>query len=494
MTYFLTPWFRATSLHPVLLIGLAGCLLGGVAARAQAGPVLDPAPPTHFTHYNILREEENFGFLRHDSLRTDWLDPLKYLPLGHRPGYFLTLGGDIRYQYEAIKHDGWGSAAPADAPPTNAALLQRHMLHADWRLGPHLRVFTQVLSTNELGRRGGPRPYIDRDIFDVYQAFAELIAPLGPGQATLRVGRQELLYGSERLLSMREGPNTRQSFDAARLLLRRPGWRLDLLVGRPLLTNLGVLDDRGDPQQVLWGAYGVRPLPRLHGGLDVYYLGLNKHDARYLQGTGHEQRQTGGARFWATPAPFGYDVEASGQLGHFGDGRIRAYYLASTLYYQLARWTLTPTLRFAADAISGDRDPRDPNLQAFNALFAKPFFGPAITPIGPGNLLDLHPGVELHFSPRMKLLVDVDWLWRQSVRDVAYGPSLLPILPPSYPAEPLSTRRYLGRQLTADWNWQASRHLAVEFTYAWIPAGPYLLATTPGLTLSYYKPTLLFQF
>ncbi|MEJ7658523.1 MAG: alginate export family protein [Hymenobacter sp.] len=107
------------------------------------------------------------------------------------------------------------------------------MLHADWRLGPHLRVFTQVLKHQRAGPRGWPAAYGDRDIFAVYQALGELAAPLGPGRVTLQVGRQELLYGSERLLSMREGPNTRQSFDAARLLLRQPGWRLDLLVESP---------------------------------------------------------------------------------------------------------------------------------------------------------------------------------------------------------------------------------------------------------------------
>ncbi len=109
------------------ILGLVCLLLGSWPAqwaRAQARPPSDPTPPTKFTHYNILREEENFGFLRHDSLHTDFFDPLKYIPLdiplGHRPGYFLTLGGDIRYQYEIIKHDNWR----ADAPPTNAYLLK----------------------------------------------------------------------------------------------------------------------------------------------------------------------------------------------------------------------------------------------------------------------------------------------------------------------------------------------------------------------------------
>jgi hypothetical protein len=479
-----------------LVACLAGLLVGGpvvLPTRAQAGPT--PAPPAPgFTRYHILRGEEHFGFLRQDSLRTDAFDPLKYIPLGRRQGYFLTLGADVRYQYEIITHDYWGNGATVDTPPTNAYLLQRHLLHTDWRLGPHLRVFGQLLGTNELGRRGGPRPYIDRDLFDVYQAFVEIAAPLGRAQATLRVGRQELLYGAERLISMREGPNTRQSFDAARLVLSRPGWRLDVLVARPLLTNPGVFDDRGDPQQLLWGAYGVRTLAQLHGGLDFYYFGLNKHHAFYLQGIDHEQRQTVGVRWWATPAPFGYDIEAIGQLGRFGSGNIRAYYVSAALFYHLTTWPLTPTLRFATNAISGDQDRSNSDLQAFNALFPRPFFGSANTPIGPGNLLDAHPGVELHPTPRMKVMVDVDWLWRQSTGDGLYGPNILFVVPQDGPAAPLSTRRYIGQQLSADWNWQASRHLAFDFTYSVILAGPYLRDTTPGLTLSYYKPTILFQF
>lgn len=496
---------------PRLFLAVLGLsLAGGLPGRAQqpageeakGATVLPGRPP-----YNILREQENFAFLRPDSLRArpvppDLFDPLKYVPLGRRPGYFLTVGLDVRYQYEVIKNDNWGAGMPPDAPPANGYLLQRHMVHTDWRLGPHLRVFGQVLSDNVAGRRGGPRPQIDRDGLDVYQAFVEGSTALGPqGRAELRVGRQEFLYGSERLLSMREGPNVRQSFDAARLALMYPGWRVDLLVGRPLLTQKGVLDDRGDPQQVLWGAYAVRTLKQLRGGLDVYYFGLNKHDAVFLQGVGHEQRQTVGTRFWRqeTPAhPFGYNAELIGQLGRFGAGQIRAYYASGIVYYQVARWPLTPTFRFATDAISGDRDRRNPDLQAFNALFARPFFGNAVTPVGPGNLLDLHPGVELHLRPRMTLAVDVDWLWRASPQDVIYGPATIPLIPasdaPGVPGRPLPARRYIGRQLTVDWAWQASRHLALGFTYAWLPAGDYVRDTTPGRTLSYYKPTVLFQF
>lgn len=490
---------------------LAGVLLSTGLASARLGRAQEAGvPPPNFARYHILREQENFSFLSPDSLRAhsqpgDFFDPLKYMPLG-RGGYFLTLGADVRYQYEVIKNDFWGAAAPPDAPAVDGYLLQRHMVHTDWRLGTHLRVFVQVLNTNVAGRRAGPRPQIDRDALDLYQGFAEWSTALGShGRAELRVGRQEFLYGSERLLSMREGPNVRQSFDAARLVLTSAAGRIDLLTGRPMQTATGAFDDRGNSQQLLWAVYAVHPLRALRAGLDLYYFGLHRRGAVYLQGTGLEQRHTLGARFWShdwghekAAHPFGYNLELIGQAGHFGPGRIRAYYASAIGHYHVARWPLTPTWRLATDVISGDQDRSDPDLQAFNALFPRPFFGSAITPLGPGNLLDLHPGVELHFGATMQLLASVAWLWRQSRGDAVYGATAVPLLPsgfvPGQSEPPLPTHRYIGRQFTAEWNWQTTRHLALGFTYAWVPAGDYLRATTPGRTLTYYKPSVLFQF
>lgn len=42
-----------------------------------------------------------------------------------------------------------------------------------------------------------------------------------------------------------------------------------------------------------------------------------------------------------------------------------------------------PIFHLATDAISGDRDPDNPNLQTFYVLFARLFFGDAITPHRP---------------------------------------------------------------------------------------------------------------
>ena len=236
-------------------------------------------------------------------------------------------------------------------------------------------------------------------------------------------------------------------------------------------------------------------MARLRGGYDFYYFGLRKNNALFLQGRGRELRHTAGVRLWSQPAPFGYDFELTGQLGTFGSGRIRAYYASFVVYYQLPQLPLTPTLRYATNVLSGDRDRNNPDLQTFNALYPRPYFGAATTPIGPGNLVDVHPGVELHFGKTMTLLADVDWLWRYSAEDAIYTPNLIPVIPsPGAPGPPLSERRFIGRQLNLEYFWQASRHFSAGFAYAWMPPGAFLRDQTPGRTLTYYRSTVLYQF
>jgi len=144
------------------------------------------------------------------------------------------------------------------------------MLHADVHLGPRVRVFTQLKSGLEEGRTGGPRP-TDKDELDLHQAFVDVTLGLQP-TFTLRAGRQELAFGSSRLVSVRESPNVRQSFDGLRALLRADAWKVDGFVTLPVNTKRGVFDDDPDTPRLFWGAYAVHPFPLLpQGNSDLYY-------------------------------------------------------------------------------------------------------------------------------------------------------------------------------------------------------------------------------
>ena len=95
----------------------------------------------------------------------------------------------------------------------NTFLLERYMLHTDWHMGKHLSsAFDLVQERIRVFQgRGGPRP-IDEKKLDFEAAYLEVGRSDKKNWVVLRVGRQELKYGSGRLVSIREGPNVRQSF------------------------------------------------------------------------------------------------------------------------------------------------------------------------------------------------------------------------------------------------------------------------------------------
>jgi hypothetical protein len=186
----------------------AGCvaLLLALPLYAQ---VQDETPAPVRT-YNLLRENDDWSFLADPSLRSDFWDPIKYIPLGCE-GCYVSLGGEIREAFEQVGNDNWGKQRY-----TNAFLLQRYMLHSDWHLGENFRVFVQLKSGEEDFRAGGARP-IDEKRLDFEAAFLEIGNTHKKNWAVLRIGRQELNYGSGRLVSVREGPNVRQSFDGVKI-------------------------------------------------------------------------------------------------------------------------------------------------------------------------------------------------------------------------------------------------------------------------------------
>ena len=105
--------------------------------------------------------------------------------------------------------------------------------------------------------------------------------------------------------------------------------------------------------------YAVRPVPLLpEGHIDLYYLGLNREEARFDQGSAHEVRHTLGLRLWGRPGPWDYNVEMVSQLGPFGAGQSQAWTVASDTGYTLRTVAWQPRLGLKADIISGDRNPQ----------------------------------------------------------------------------------------------------------------------------------------
>ena len=371
-----------------------------VILPAHADPCWTVGPVVPDRTYQLLPSDEDWSFLRDPALRQDFWDPIKYIRLrNHRDDWYLSVGGEVREAFERIGNDNWGQQ-----PIQNAFFLQRYMAHVDVHYGRHVRSFVQLKSGIETFRQGGPRP-IDEKRLDFEAGFVDMCTGGEKDWIAFRLGRQELNYGSGRLVSVREGPNVRQSFDGFKIMSKEGAWHIDGFAVRPDFDNFGYFNNNPDSQTGFWGIYSTRPIRR-NVSMDLYYLGINTNQTTYQRGTANELRHTLGARLWRPIAQMAdgwdFDYETIWQFGSFGSANISAWGIATETAYRLPTLPLKPRFSLRVDTTSGD-NPRTNTLGTFNALFPVGNYFGILQDTGPGpiNFIDVQPRIEtvLGISP-----------------------------------------------------------------------------------------------
>jgi hypothetical protein len=455
--------------------GLATIFIFAMCASARAAD--RPA-------FQTLRYNENWMFLRDASNRTDWLDPVKFVPLDGTNVYF-SFGGEARLKYELYSEPVFNQQ-PAD---DNGFLLQRYLVHADLHATPYFRVFGQLQSSLEDFRNGGPRP-TDRDDLDFHQAFFDARLPLVDDDSlTLRGGRQEMAYGSQRLISVRESPNNRLAFDAVRALTKLGKWQADAWISQPVEIDPGFFDDRRIHETTFWGGYVTGPVDFIPGlKADFYYLGISRENATYARGTADELRHSLGTRLFGKQDALDWNFEFVGQVGTFGNADILAWTAASDTGWTFAKATAKPRLFLRADIASGDHG--GSNLGTFNPLFPRGAYFNEASLIGPQNLMDLQPGVDFTLTKALKLTTSCDFVWRESLDDGVYGVALNVQVPPG-----ASRERYVGTFPSVSLAWQAQRHLGFTVNYVAYLFGDFVRQSIPNQRNgSYVSAVATFRF
>ena len=427
-----------------------------------------PAQGEERPAFQTLRYNEDWTFLRDASQRADWLDPVKFVPLDGTNVY-LSFGGEARLKYELYSEPVFNQQ-PAD---DNGFLLQRYLVHADLHATPYFRVFGQLQSSLEDFRTGGPRPS-DRDDLDFHQAFFDVRLPLPDDDSvTLRSGRQEMAYGSQRLISVRESPNNRLAFDAARVLTRFGEWQADAWLGQPVEIDTGIFDDQSVRETTFWGGYLTGPVHFIPGlRADFYYLGISRENARYARGTADEMRHSLGTRLFGKHGALDWNFEFVGQFGTFGGDGILAWTAASDTGWTFASAPAKPRVFLRADIASGDHG--GSNLGTFNPLFPRGAYFNEAALIGPQNLMDIQPGIDFALTESLRLTTSCDFVWRESLDDGVYGVALNLQVPPG-----ASQGRYVGTFPSASLAWQAGRHLNLTLNYVAYLFGDFVKQSIP---------------
>lgn len=431
--------------------------------------------------FKPLRYEEDYYLTDSDS---SWYNKMKFLPLSTDKKTWLSFGSEIRYQYFYVKNENWGEE-PLDK---DGYLLTRALIHADFHRGKHFRTFVQ-LQSSMAGSRPSPSP-IDENPLEIHQAFADYsFNSSAKSKLTIRLGRQELSYGSQRLVSVREGPNNRQSFDAVRSIVTSGHHKLDIFYSHFVAARRGIFNDGFNKNVQFWGAYLVKNKAPIVQNIDVYYLGAWKRSTSFDDGTGREIRHSIGSRIWNGRGNWRYDLEGLYQFGDFSGKTISAWTASLSTSYKFNHTILKPELNLKTELISGDKNYDDNKLQTFNPLFPRgAYFGLAAL-IGPANLVDIHPGISFGLTKELTVDLDYDAFWRYSSNDGLYAVNMDPV----YSGKNMS-RKYIGSQYAGSIVCKPNEFLYFRGELTWFAAGNYLKAAGTGKNILFTGVTAQLKF
>jgi hypothetical protein len=393
----------------------------------------------------------------------------------------LSYGGEVRQRYEYTRNPSFG----AGEQDPHGVWLERYALYGRYRWHG-VQLFAELQSVLENGRAGGPSP-VDRDELEFQNLFLQTRLPVRSADIELRLGRQEMQFGSARLISVRDGPNVRRTFDGIRAAFRAETWTVDVIAAHPRKDRPGAFDDTTDTHKALWGVYATGALGL--GSIDVYFLGYRNDHAVFDQGAAREQRDTVGIRYFGSYGGWQWNLEPMVQFGQFGSGALFAWTVASETAYTWSDVKWQPTLKLSVNVASGDRNRSDSDLETFNPLFPRGNYFSEDSILGPYNFYNAHLFLTLHLSEIWSITIDHNWFWRFSSGDGVYGP------PGNLVRSGVgSASHFVATGLSVNSEWSIGRQWYLTAIYTRVSPQQFLKETGPAEKVDFIELTTQFRF
>ncbi|HLX68826.1 MAG TPA: alginate export family protein [Verrucomicrobiae bacterium] len=347
---------------------------------------------------------------------------------------FRDQGGDQHNEYflERIRYHGgyigdwWGAFVEGQSSLVQA---DKRFAYADSPAVPG------TIKT----RGDGP----EADIAMLHQAFVT-VGDLKEFPLALKIGRQEMSYGDERLIGTFSWNNIGRTFDAAKLTLSTEWFSADFFTSRPVIPEDGRFNVANDYD---WfsGVYATTALlPK--NNLQLYFLSRNSSSSaidaeprpQFPQPSARDIYTVGG-RLKSLPGQFGswdYTVEGAYQFGDFRDNRLgansprlaqSAFMAVANVGYTFTNIWATPRLAGEYSYSSGDSNPHDGVHGTFDNLFPTTHrFNGYMNFFSFQNVQDARGILQLKPCPRMTAAIEGHGFWLADTHDNFYNASFAP--------------------------------------------------------------------
>ena len=278
----------------------------------------------------------------------------------------------------------------------------------------------------------------ESDTIDLHQAYVT-IGNHKQFPLSLKVGRQELSYGEERLVGAFAWNNIGRVFDAAKVRWQNEWFSADFFTSRVVIPEDGKFNASND-YDYFSGIYATSAKIPKHT-LDLYFLARNASASAIAAAPNPQAPQpsardiyTLGGRLKSLPGQIGnwdYSLEGAYQFGNFRDLRAGApkarltqdaYMFIVQGGYTFADFWGTPRLGLEYDFASGDSNAKDNRHETFENLFPTnhKFYG-YMDFISLQNIHDVRAIFQIKPHPRVSLAVEGHGFWLADATDNFYN-------------------------------------------------------------------------
>jgi hypothetical protein len=339
------------------------------------------------------------------------------------------LGVATRLRYEV--RDGFGIPGKGGPGADFRENVDNDNNYLLYRIRPRIGYNSEWFSALVEGRHSGtesdernkPGPNPEADDFDLHQAYV-VIGNHKEFPISLKVGRQEMIYGDERLIGAFGWNNIGRVFDAAKIRWQNPWFGVDVFASRPVVPDNHNFNMSNDYEYFSGAYFNSKLIP--HQTTEWYFLARNVSTKGPLYDVGvtplpgsARDIYTVGFRAKSNPGElkgWDYTAELMGQFGHFNDPALplasrsleqEAYAICLVGGYTFTDVQFTPRVGLEYDFGSGDSNPTDGKHETFDNLFPTnhKFYG-AMDFISLQNIHDLRVNSSAKPLPRLTLNAD----------------------------------------------------------------------------------------
>lgn len=295
------------------------------------------------------------------------------------------LGGQFRVRLEhkenfATPGRGTVDFQDREGNEDNTYFLFREKFHVGYKMD-WLTIYGEARDSRTAGDDRKPHP--ETDPLDLHQGYL-LLGNAKEFPLTLKLGRQELSYGDERLVGAFDWNNIGRVFDAAKLRYENSDLWIDTFVSRVVLTDPNNFNEAND-YDFLSGIYASSRSLAPKNETQVYFLARNVSSKSptaigaglpaFMTGASARDIYTLGLRVKSLPGEFGpwdYDAELAGQFGNFKSGTRRLEHEAFAAHIAGGyNWTNVfgkPRAGLEYNYATGDSNPSDGKHGTFDNL------------------------------------------------------------------------------------------------------------------------------